>query len=349
VSDPLAIGTASVSAVRAETARLREFFAQQRPAIGRELGPVTLEPEAPERVRVFWETFGWTDDLEKHAALSHPDMASGRAKVQELLAEMREDEVELQGELPQRYRLVNVDRDGIGFAVTNEDGDPTDPPVVAVISDTGAVVQEHSSYLNYCANQVVFASFAGWPTLSVTLSSYELLAAAEAPWPLLSPATRRLTPDVWLFPRSGLVVAPGRQCGVAFTRLEALTRWLMELPEGLGVSVPWLPGKTLGVDSLAEVEPLLDPGARSFLGPQSDERLVVGTIEGRPVMARQHGERCQVSTALRHSAWLAARLAKKPEPAAAPPTPATATHTPRPLIRDEELVALDDLLAELCP
>jgi hypothetical protein len=47
----LAIGTAPVNAVAAEAASLREFVVQQRPALGCELGPVTLEPEAPDPVR----------------------------------------------------------------------------------------------------------------------------------------------------------------------------------------------------------------------------------------------------------------------------------------------------------
>src|SRR5690606_23094460 len=102
--------------------------------------------------------------------------------------------------LPRRYRLVNVDQDGVGFAVTDEDGDPADPRVLAVISDTGEVADEHSSYLNFCANQLVRVSFSGWHDLQIGFSSYEFAAAAEAPWPLLSPATRQLAPGVWLVP-----------------------------------------------------------------------------------------------------------------------------------------------------
>jgi len=97
MNERLAIATAPVGAIVAEATSLREFFAQQCPALGRELGPVTLEPEAPERVRAFWETFGWTDELEEDGWLSRPEVPASRETVRELLEEMREDDVELQG------------------------------------------------------------------------------------------------------------------------------------------------------------------------------------------------------------------------------------------------------------
>jgi hypothetical protein len=333
-----------VGAIVAEATSLREFFAQQCPALGRELGPVTLEPEAPERVRAFWETFGWTDELEEDGWLSRPEVPASRETVRELLEEMREDDVELQGELPQRYRLVNVDRDGIGFAVTNEEGDPADPPVVAVISDTGAVVPEHSSYLNFCANKLVRKCFLGWHTLRVDFSNYAFAAAAEAPWPLLSPATRRLAPDVWLVPNYELVVEPGPDCHIAYARVEALTRWLMGLPEDQTLEVGVLPWGAFRIKSFAPVEALLEPGARSFPGTSPGERIVVGTIEGRPVLAWQLPARCEVLTEPSQTEWLCERLRAVSESS----DEASSATTGEP-IRDEDLAALDELVAELCP
>lgn len=341
-----------MGAIVAEATKLREFFAQQVPALGCELSPLTLEPEAPERVRGFWETFGWTDALARRWSLQRPEASAGRQIVRELLQEMREDEVELQSELPKRHRLVEVDPSGAGFSVTDEDGGAADPRVLGVVSDTGEVAEIHPSYLNFCANELVRASFSGWNTLPMTLSSYELVTAAEAPWSLLSPATRRLAPDLWLVPNHADVVAPGPHCHLAYGRLEAVTRWLMALPEGQTLSLPVLPDEALRIANLAEIEALLDSGARSFSGSDPDERVVVGTLEGRPVLARQLGALCEVATEPSQTAWLRDKLGKgRSEPAHGGPSPARAPSngTDRDPIRDEELVELDALLSELCP
>lgn len=70
----IAIATAPASAIGAEAAALRESVLQVCPRVGRELAPLALEPEAPERVRAFWETFGWTDTLDERCWLARPEV-----------------------------------------------------------------------------------------------------------------------------------------------------------------------------------------------------------------------------------------------------------------------------------
>src|SRR5690606_7186915 len=103
-------------------------------------------------------------------------------------------------------------------------------------------------------------------------------------------------PDVWLVPNYELVVEPGPDCHIAYARVEALTRWLTGLPEDQTLEVGVLPWGAFRIKSFAPVEALLEPGVRSFPGTSPGERIVVGTIEGRPVLAWQLPARCEVLT-----------------------------------------------------
>lgn len=133
----IAIATAPASAIGAEAAALRESVLQVCPRVGRELAPLALEPEAPERVRAFWETFGWTDTLDERCWLARPEVTPGREWARKLRSEIKRSGVRVPHEqLPTNDRPVAVDSGGLGFMITDEDGDSADPRIMVVSAST---------------------------------------------------------------------------------------------------------------------------------------------------------------------------------------------------------------------
>ena len=87
------------------------------------------------------------------------------------------------GGLPKVCRLADIDRDGIGFIVTNED-DPQrrdDPPMIVVIFDTGEASPVPISYLTWCANELIAVAFSGWLREPVTPA--EIPSSGDVPVP----------------------------------------------------------------------------------------------------------------------------------------------------------------------
>ena len=218
-------GEAFEAAVRGESERLAALVVKNAPGARGE--PLSLPESDPPALRAFWRAVGWNDQWPRRFRLHHPDIErSGRERPQ-LLAQLREESpgspALAPGGLPEVARLADVDNDGIGFVLTNED-DPRrrdNPPMSVVIFDTGETSAVPTSYLNWCADELIGIALSGW--FREFVAEPELPASpTEAPFPTLSPTTRILAPDVWLLPADGYA-PPSAKRKVAFARPEDFT------------------------------------------------------------------------------------------------------------------------------
>lgn len=209
-----------VRAVGDEAARLRGVLDER--LVGYEAVAVELSCEDPATVRAFWAATGWYRPFTDFR-LHRPETALARAAVPALLAEHGAD-----GDwLPERYRLVDVDPDGLGFRITAEDRCPDDPPVLGVSFDAGTdlVEQEHPRYLVWCANAMLAAAHDSWPRVGLDPAELGRVERAEAPFPTLSPVTRRLDEDLWVVPAYAGVDGFEEHCCVVYRDRAALARW----------------------------------------------------------------------------------------------------------------------------
>ncbi|OLB80188.1 MAG: hypothetical protein AUI14_07555 [Actinobacteria bacterium 13_2_20CM_2_71_6] len=119
---------------RRGTARLRQL-ADRLPRYRREVAAIDLDDDDPATIRAFWSAVGWHDLFPLH----RPETASTRATVPALLKRYAKDWAydhdddfpTTTGDLPTRYRLAEVDGNGLGFAVTDEDQRPDNARLVA--------------------------------------------------------------------------------------------------------------------------------------------------------------------------------------------------------------------------
>jgi hypothetical protein len=213
--------TVSVSvSVAVEAARLCRLLGERLPGYRRDA--VQLTEDDPPTVRAFWAATGWYEPFAEFG-LHRPERALARSAVPALLAGHGAD-----GDwLPSRYRLVDVDPDGLGFRMTDEDRCPDDPPLLAVSFDAGVdlVEQEHPRYLVWCANAMLAAAHNSWHRTGLAPDELGRVERAEAPFPTLSPVTRKLSDDVWLVPASAAVDYFDEHCCLVYRDRDALARW----------------------------------------------------------------------------------------------------------------------------
>lgn len=223
------------AAVAVEAARLAALLDRNVPA-PRE--PVDLPQGDPPAVRAFWRAIGWNARWPQQFRLNHPARDRSQAELARLLQQLVEESpgspALKRGGLPEIFRLVDVDRDGVGFVVTDEDAPRPDgdPSLVGVVFDTGATFVPATSYLAWCMDELIALSFTGW-FQEVVAPSQIAGAPAEKPFPVLSPTTRLLAPEVWLLPAErGAPASAERR--VAFADEEAFARLFGRLPRRSG-------------------------------------------------------------------------------------------------------------------
>lgn len=211
--------------VAEEAERLGALLAKNAPA---PRAPVDLPARDPPALGAFWRAVGWNARWPQRFRLHHPDAERSARELPRLLerlaAESPVSPALKPGGLPKAFRIADVDRDGIGFVLTDED-DPqrrNDPGLVLVVFETGQVSAVPISYLNWCAGELIAVAFAGWFQELVAPADLPG-AAAETPFPALSPTTRLLAPDVWLMPADACA-GPDAPRLVAFARAEDFTR-----------------------------------------------------------------------------------------------------------------------------
>ena len=175
-------------------------------------------------MRTFWRAIGWNAKWPQRFRLHHPDLQLSARKLPRLLSQLEEESPTSPalkpGGLPKVCRLADIDRDGIGFIVTNED-DPQrrdDPPMIVVIFDTGETSLAPTSYLTWCANELIAIAFSGW--FQEPVAPAEIPPGGDVPFSTLSPTARQLGPDVWLLPADAYA-GPNAKRRAAFTTPEA--------------------------------------------------------------------------------------------------------------------------------
>jgi hypothetical protein len=234
--------TADPGAIEEEARQLAALLRANDPGMNFE--PLVLPESDPVRVRAFWRAVGWSPDWPRRRLLHRPEMPADPNEMARLLDQVRDDAphaaVLEEGALPERFRLVHVDASGIGFSFTDEDDEPTreDPPVKSVVFEVGEVSPLAPSYLAWCASEIVHGAFASWFQVRAKGVAPELFAGVEAPFPTLSPGTRRLSDGLWALPTTlpGSLPPGARQ--LAYTRPEDLARWLQSLPPAHRPIVP---------------------------------------------------------------------------------------------------------------
>ncbi|MGK4009202.1 hypothetical protein WMF31_41770 [Sorangium sp. So ce1036] len=310
MSEPLfPLDRSSLPQVTAEAAAIRELLARQVPAYHRSVRAVSLSEDESPLIRAFWHAVGWSVVFER-CALEEPEIPTGLERVRQRLAEYRQGDPDFtitENDLPARFRLVYADSDGIGFIITDESGGVADPPLLGVSWDENAIQPEYPSYLNWCANEVLRCAFEPWYNTMIRLSDMAPLHAAEAPFPTLSPATRRLNDALWLTASAPAVAAPGEPCNLAASEFNALVEWLYEHDTG-GIEIALLPGKII-----SRSEPLVPASSprgrlRTIPGLDASLRYHVGWIADIGVIAREKTGRTEVAVNPRHHDELQAAL-----------------------------------------
>ena len=213
---------AAPRAVAGEATRLRRLLGERLPDYERAAVAVELADDDPPAIRAFWAATGWYEPFADFR-LHRPEAELARTVVPALLAEHG-----AAGDwLPKRYRLVDVDPDGFGFRITDEDRRPDDPPVLGVSFDPGAdlVEQEHPRYLVWCANAMLAAAHDSWHRSGLKPGELSRVARGEVPFHALSPVTRCLDEDLWAVPAHAGVAEFEEHCCLVHREPEALDRW----------------------------------------------------------------------------------------------------------------------------
>jgi len=299
-------------AIRREAAILRDLLAATLPPFERSRQELRLEPDAPPLVAAFWETMGWSELFV--SCLAHPERERGAVVARKLLSEfVRDGGTELRvRNLPQKFRLVEVDTQGVGFMVTDETDSSPDPRVLAVASEASELVHVSSSYLQHVSAQLSKMVFRRWYSLRFAPVGSERLPGEPA-LPLLCPNLRRISEDLWL-PGQVQKSDPDRSFAVAFRTSAALVAWLSEHPHRpLGIlSVQLVPA---ALSESQEAELLREIGAEPTR--TADGWDTTGSLLGEPVLARsdrQEGLSLFVGRRERHALEL--RLQTGPPPSA---------------------------------
>jgi hypothetical protein len=191
---PRAAPTADEAAVCRDAAALRQRLLRAYPHLA--LKPVRADGSAP--VAALWRELGWDDALRPVAGW--PDLESSEHALADALDDYRGWDSPLgRDRLPRVCRLLHVDQQGVGLLLTDESGTADDPPVLAAVADTGAVVPEHPSYLHWVGTALARHAFA--PCHGYDLPGDPGLdEAGELVYPRLAPGVRRLAEGVWAVP-----------------------------------------------------------------------------------------------------------------------------------------------------
>ena len=226
-------GAGFEAAVAAEAERLSALVGKNAPSSRG--GPLSLPESDPPALRAFWRAVGWNDAWARGYRMHHPDLEKTARELPQLLEQLADESpgspALAPGGLPKHCRLADVDNDGIGFVLTNED-DPQrrdDPPLTVVIFDNGKTEKMPTSYLSWCADELIAVAFSGWFKEFVAVGQIPT-STTRAPFPVLSPTTAILAPDIWLLPADGYA-SPTDDRTIAFARPEDFTTLFKRAPK----------------------------------------------------------------------------------------------------------------------
>jgi hypothetical protein len=245
---------------------------------GVELVPPTFAPDEPPLVRALWEELGYSDELTD--LVGWPDRVSSDDALAAVLDDYRSWESPLtRRKLPRVCRLLAVDDQGCGLAVTDESVPSADPPVLGFSSDTAQSEQENPSYVAWVVEQLAeFAADNGEASCVV-----ETHPPLWAPGADTGPRTRRLSSLVWADPDSG----DGRWWRLGARRLADVIDWLAttDTIERFALREQPRPAAWMFLTSFTPTAEL-----RICDAPSGPGRYHVGTIDGVTILVNTAGD-----------------------------------------------------------
>jgi hypothetical protein len=163
---------------------------------GASFRPLALEADTRPHVKIFWETLGWSDDLA--GDLVEPSYDVARARARERLQDWQLSKMAklLVEDLPERYRVVEDDGQGVGFILADESSAGDEPRLMFVSADHSRLKPMPGSYLRHVVNDLLGRGLGQlWTQVSMKTEPLRALRG-ELLLPLLAPGLRRLSTGV---------------------------------------------------------------------------------------------------------------------------------------------------------
>lgn len=300
-----ALSQISAEVIRQEAAALHRFLAGS--LWGVELEPVRLGADESPLVRAFWEEVGWDDQLSSD--LGPPEREANARAVRRLLADYARSGSPLTAAaLPARHRLVVADAGGAGLSVADESAGAADPPVVGFDADDGSAEPAGESYLRLVSFLLVYAAMRPWYQTAIETEPPLAELARDRPFPHLSPGTRRLTDDLWLFPNDADAPDPSARAGVR--SFDGLWSWLAGAQGLRRLGIASLPGSSYRLTAAPEVVRAGTAGWREVEGIPPAIGYRAGTLDGARVVIQLGGPGRLACSARDEQAVLAALVAR---------------------------------------
>jgi hypothetical protein len=279
-----------LGALKEQAESLAAVLRDEVPKYSRVHRAVALEPSAPRAIAALWEAIGWSEHFAT-LGMQPPEQTEGERRIRARLADYHSwgsGFTLTVNDLPTPRRLVEDDGQGVAFFVTDESQSQVDAPIVAVLADDNRLDPiKGSSYVRWCANHLIGCAFSRWYHVDLSVKPAGALAnLGDGLYPLLTPAARRMTPDVVIVPPpSDQLVEHPHKGGVyhlAYRSPQALAAWVesvtaQELDFRSAIS------DYLQCDCLAEK--LFREGDRlTWLPSAKGKRWGAGVFAGEPVI-----------------------------------------------------------------
>ncbi|WP_338865642.1 hypothetical protein [Myxococcus stipitatus] len=274
--------------IRAEAHKLRAMLEDNVPSYAATRREVSMAPDESAHLRAFWGVVGWCPFF--GSWIGDPELSRAPAQAERSMKEWRSWGGAFRltlDDLPRRFRLAQLDHQGVGFSITDESAsDVADPPLLAVSADEGTITPHAPSYLRFVGTSLLMAAVQGWYSTTVMCRPGVLdLPGSVHPFPLLAPGVVALSDALWVLPTHSLFESPGTT--FVHSRYEALLEWLANTVALEAVRIPRLPGRVTRLEgtSLAQVDAAI-PERRVLEGIEPGSAYRVGALDGVQVLVR---------------------------------------------------------------
>jgi hypothetical protein len=265
-----------------ELARETETLRRMLESIGWQFRPLTLEPDARPRLKAFWETLGWSESLAD--AFVEPTYAVAQARARERFEAWHLNEMTKLNlaDLPERYRVVEDDGQGVGFLIADETAPGDEPPLKFVSCDRNTIKPVKGSYTRRVADHLVQQALKSRTKCSLVAEPRPL--PGEPLLPTLCPGLVRLTSEIWVHYQPEFVAGV-----LYYPTKKALFDWL-ETPEVAKLQAVRLGMPDGTIPHPLPVRELLELlASRQDLPSQNDQELCAfGTMFGARVIVGGH-------------------------------------------------------------
>ncbi|MBZ4401618.1 MULTISPECIES: hypothetical protein [unclassified Myxococcus] len=247
--------------MREESRRWSDWLARWLPHYRQTRRKVTLSPETPEGIRLFWDAVGYGAAMKPFVA--SPVEAAGQRRVRSVLARWRRQHEPGAGVaevLPARFRLVE-ELEG-GFRITDESGDGDDAPVMDVSESASEPMLYSPSYLYFVSNALLRVALSTWEHARITLRPDE----GPRPFPLLQPNLAQLEEELLAWSDDASPSAVANQ--VAYRSFRGLIHFVRSLDGRMLRNCERPPGQVISCTGLSSLSTLLS-SLRHFELPDS--------------------------------------------------------------------------------